>query len=69
MLFRKKMPKTCEYCQNGTQLEDEQYLCSKCGVVEYREKCRKFKYDPCKRIPKKAKTLDFSKYEDTDFSL
>ncbi len=69
MLFSKKLPRTCEYCQNGTLLGDDTYLCTKRGVVEYREKCRKFKYDPCKRIPSKPKALDFQQYDEHDFSL
>lgn len=44
-------------------------LCSKRGVVTEQEKCRKFQYDPCKRIPVKAKALDFKKYDEMDFSL
>lgn len=69
MLFRKKMPRSCCYCANGTKIDDEQILCTKRGVVTETEKCRKFKYDPCKRIPCKPKALDFSKYEEFDFSL
>lgn len=69
VLFRKKMPKCCEYCRNGTLLEEEQYLCIKHGVVQRREKCRKFKYDPCKRVPSKPKAIDFQKYDTHDFSL
>jgi hypothetical protein len=33
------------------------------------EGCRKFRYDPCKRIPSKPKALDFRKYDEHDFSL
>lgn len=69
MLFRKKIERSCAYCLFGTQLDDESILCTKKGLRTLDDACRKFKYDPCKRIPKKAKTLDFSKYEDTDFSL
>lgn len=69
MLFNKKLPKTCEYCQNGTCIGEDTYLCTKRGVVEYQEKCRKFKYDPCKRVPSKPKALDFQQYNEHDFSL
>ena len=69
MLFRKKMACSCLYCARGTQIEDGTILCSKRGIVMEQEKCRKFKYDPCKRIPVKAKALDFKKYDDMDFSL
>ena len=69
MLFRKKIEKSCLYCVHGTALEENQVLCVKKGVVSAEKPCCKFKYDPCKRIPVKAKPLDFKKYEDEDFSL
>lgn len=69
MLFRKKMPRSCEYCQNGACLDEDHFLCTKKGVVQRREKCRKFKYDPCKRVPSKPKAIDFQKYDEHDFSL
>ncbi len=69
MLFRKKIERSCAYCLYGTQLEDEQILCAKKGLKTPEDKCRKFRYDPCKRIPTKAKPMDFSKYENQDFSL
>ena len=69
MLFRKKMPRSCSYCIHGTQLNDDEVLCVRKGIVTVDHKCRKFEYDPCKRIPLKAKMPDFSKYEKEDFSL
>ena len=69
MLFRKKMPRSCSYCQHGTQLNGEDILCIKRGVVCLNKVCGKFTYDPCKRIPKKAKVSDFSKYSKNDYSL
>lgn len=69
MLFRKKIERSCAYCIYGAHLEGEQILCARKGMRSEENKCWKFKYDPCKRIPKKAKALDFSKYENEDFSL
>lgn len=69
MLFRKKMDKSCEYCTYGVKLDDELVLCSKKGIRTLPSKCMKFRYDPTKRIPLKAKALDFKKYEKEDFSL
>ena len=69
MLFRKKMERSCAYCSFGTCLEDGAILCTKKGLRSAESQCRKFQYDPCKRIPLKVKALDFSKYEDMDFSL
>lgn len=69
MLFRKKIERSCAYCMRGTLLIDGQILCSKKGFCTAEQSCRKFKYDPCKRIPAKQKPLDFSQYDNQDFSL
>lgn len=69
MLFRKKIQRSCIYCAHGTKIDDGQVLCVKKGVVSVDGKCRKFDYDPCKRIPAKAKAMDFSKYDTQDYSL
>ncbi len=69
MLFRKKIYKSCSYCQHGTQVDQEQVLCVKKGMVPSDGKCRKFCYDPCKRVPLKQKPLDFTKYDQEDYSL
>ncbi len=69
MLFRKQASRSCKYCVHGTMLDENQMLCTKHGVVSMFYQCRKFQYDPCKRIPSKPKALDFSKYQDEDFSL
>ncbi len=69
MLFRKKIERSCAYCRFGAHLEDGLILCSKKGIKTGENKCWRFRYDPCKRMPKKPKALDFSKYQDGDFSL
>lgn len=68
MLFKKKMERSCDYCLYGTKLADQQILCAKKGVVTC-GKCRKFRYDPTKRIPLKPKAPDFAQYEQSDFVL
>lgn len=69
MLFRKKIPRCCSYCANGTKIEDGQILCVKRGCVPEDGSCRRFSYDPCKRVPLKQKPLDLKKYDNSDFSL
>ena len=69
MLFRKKIERSCCYCIHGTQMDGEQILCVKKGVVSTDEQCRKFEYDPCKRVPPKIKAINFRKYDDEDYSL
>lgn len=63
------MERACVYCAHGTQLDDGLILCTRKGMREPDEKCWRFRYDPCKRIPSKPKALDFSKYHEEDFSL
>lgn len=69
MLFRKKIERACSCCVYGVKLDEDTCLCSKRGLKNNDDSCRKFKYDPCKRIPFKAKALDFSQFKDSDFSL
>lgn len=69
MLFRKKIERSCAYCVYGAHLEGGEILCSKKGMRTINESCRKFKYDPTKRIPYKKKAMDFSKYDNEDYSL
>lgn len=69
MLFRKKIERSWSYCAHGTRLEDGTILCVKKGLKSEDDQCFRFRYDPCKRIPLKAKALDFSRYQEEDFSL
>jgi hypothetical protein len=69
MLFRKRIKACCAYCSRGTRLSKDQILCIKRGVVSHSYACGKFIYDPCKRIPPRAKALNFSKYDQEDYSL
>ena len=69
MLFRKKIERSCSYCAFGVKLDDETVLCSRKGIRSLFGKCRRFRYDPTKRIPLKSKAPDFDKYREDDFSL
>jgi len=69
MLFRRKIDRYCTYCKFGGKISDDQVICQKCGIVPASHQCRRFRYDPLKRIPPKATTQDFSKYDKKDFSL
>lgn len=69
MLFRKNIDKFCAYCAFSGKVDDRTVLCRKQGFVASCHRCRRFKYDPLKRIPTRMKAQDFSKYRDEDFSL
>lgn len=70
MLFRKKIERACAHCAYSAKLDEEKILCSKSADIHPADgKCFKFRYDPTKRIPLKAKAMDFSKYDKEDYSL
>ncbi len=69
MLFRKDIEKYCVYCEHSRPLDEEQLLCPKKGVVSPGYSCKKFSYDPLKRVPPQKAELDFSRFSDEDFSL
>ena len=51
-------PRVCAYCEHATPLQTEgQMLCPKKGVVEGGFVCRRFRYDPLKRVPTPRPTL------------
>ena len=69
-LFRKKIDRACQYCCHAIIGSGEHVTCrKKKKLMPLDSKCMRFQYDPLKRVPHKAKPLDFSKYENEDFSL
>lgn len=69
MLFRKTIEKSCSYCVYAAKVNEETILCAKKGILTTAEPCRKFQYDPLKRVPQRMQPKDFSEYDDVDFSL
>ena len=69
MLFRKKQPRDCAYCQHSTALDQNCVLCTKKGIRPGLKPCSGFSYDPLKRIPPKQKPLDLSDFDTVDFEL
>ncbi len=44
----------CIYCKNGTLAADgKKVLCTKVGILDIDDSCKKFSYDPLKRVPSK----------------
>ena len=52
----------CVYCEESAPLNDPDFvLCRKRGIVRAQYRCRRFAYDPLKRMPAEHKVpkLDF----------
>lgn len=69
MLFRKKLYKNCLYCYHATISENGEPLCAKQNGQVAKKTCYRFKYDPCKRTPPRAKAPNFRIFDEDDFSL
>ncbi|MBC8535477.1 hypothetical protein [Feifania hominis] len=68
MIFGKKIEPRCELCEHAvTVVGGGQLLCRKRGMVECGARCRRFRYDPLKRIPKRPAALP--EYRQEDFSI
>ena len=66
--FGKNISPSCSYCEKGERAADgETILCERKGVVSPLSSCRRFKYDPLKRVPPSAPVLP--KFQASDFSL
>lgn len=69
MLFRKDIEPRCMYCSRGSQLNEQQVVCRKKGIVDACASCGAFHYDPLKRVPPRPASLDPEKLKQEDFSL
>ncbi len=67
-IINAKEPK-CEYCQRGKMSADgNSILCPKKGVMNKDFSCKKFRYDPLKRIPENNKPK-LPEFTTEDFAL
>lgn len=67
-LFGNNIKPSCKYCELAQLQEDsDKIMCEKFGEVKAYDACKKFAYDPLKRIPKKELSLAKSAVNDIDF--
>ena len=67
-MFKNKIEKNCAYCTYGYMLSNGmECLCDKYGIVTSVSDCRKFKYDPLKRVPDRTPALP--DYENSEFGI
>ena len=52
MLFRKDIEPACALCSHASEIDGQTLLCRRRGVVDAGFRCRRFKYDATKRVPK-----------------
>ncbi|MBQ4333572.1 MAG: hypothetical protein IJC33_07335 [Clostridia bacterium] len=67
-LYGNNIQPCCEYCAQARRAADGRVmLCSRRGIVPMYHKCRKFRYDPLKRIPFRQPALH--KHQPEEFIL
>lgn len=67
-LFGKGIAPACVYCASGTLSNDKKVVfCIKKGIVRPDFSCRRFSYDPIKRVPKVPPEIDV--FDKSDFEL
>lgn len=67
-LFGNNIEPACEYCMYGTKSRNGMILCLKVGIVNPFYNCKKFDYDPLKRIPRRPNHR-LPKYSPEDFKI
>lgn len=68
-LFRKNMEKRCAYCARGCAINETQVACERKGIVDAAGHCRRFVYDPLRRVPPRPAALNTERYSAEDFKL
>ena len=67
-LYGNSINPCCEYCARAKRSADGRVmLCEKRGIVPLYHHCRRFQYDPLKRVPFRQPALE--KFEAADFRL
>ena len=69
MLFRKDIEPCCAYCQKGSVISEREVACVKKGIMPAEGYCRRFRYDPLKRVPPRPAALRTDNLKEEDFSL
>ena len=68
-LFQKKIEPRCAYCVHSRPLSEEEVVCGKKGVLSAASSCRRFRYDPLKRVPPRPAKLHTQGLTDEDFQI
>ena len=67
-VYNKNIEPKCELCVHAvTAADGSAILCPKKGIREFNDVCRRFRYDPLKRIP--ARPAERVTFSDLDFKL
>lgn len=67
-LFGNRIEPACAYCRFGSiSANGRMILCEKAGVVAPYYSCKKYRYDPLRRVP--APLAQLPEYDSAEFEL
>lgn len=70
MIYRDCENPKCFFCAYSSSLAaTDDMICTKTGIVKKDDLCKKFRYDPQKRVPKRVPKLNTKKFSKDDFSI
>jgi len=69
MLYRRMVEPCCACCEHARPIDEKAAVCLRRGIVSLRGCCRKFSYDPLKRIPEARRPLARKELDPADFEL
>ena len=69
MLYRKNIKPLCAYCTRAGQIDNVKMICLKRGIVSVEGSCKRFRYDPLKRVPPRPKPKSVEEFKPEDFLL
>lgn len=70
MIYRECENQKCFFCAYSAPLAaTNDMVCSKMGIVDESSLCKKFKYDPQKKIPRRKPRLKADKFSPESFEL
>ena len=69
MIFNRNIEPSCSYCRFGTTLGNDEYACTKRGIVSAFNSCGSFRYEPTKREPEALPKLKTSALSEEDFAI
>lgn len=69
-LFSKDIEPRCEYCRKAIVFDGcDEIGCRRRGIVSPDDKCRRFVYDPLKRVPDPPRSYKEKEFDAEDFTL
>jgi len=69
MLFKHNIEPSCAYCKCGVSLGFGEVVCRKRGIMSEDGNCNAFCYEPTKRKPEYAKTIDIIEISEEDMRI